>query len=342
MRRAGVDVTLVSPRRWNEGGAVVSLEEAEEWVVPARTLGRHPYLFVYNPLPIARLLLTQRFDVIDVHEEPGSLAALELRLLAWLRHRRTPMLMYSAQNLDKRYPWPFRWIERATLRRIGGLYPCNADAGRLLRSRGLKGNVRVIPLGVDVGAFRPEETPNRAGHFTIGYLGRLNEQKGVQVVIRCLPLLSADFTLSVVGDGPYRIELEALALELGVSDRVSFTGFASHGDVVSALRRFDVLAVPSLTRPNVLEQFGRVVVEGMASGIPVVVSSVGALPETGGEAVLVVDEDNPEALADAVQRVASDEALRRRLIEAGMVRALEFDWQEVARRHVDLYHEVLR
>ena len=92
LRHAGVEVTLVSPRRWNEGGADVELTDAEPWVVPARSFGRHPYVFVLDPRPIVRLLRRHRFDLIDVHEEPASLVALELRVLSWINHRRTPLL----------------------------------------------------------------------------------------------------------------------------------------------------------------------------------------------------------------------------------------------------------
>ena len=129
LRDVGCDVRLVSPRRWNEGGRDVELERGDDdFVVACRTWGRHPYGFVYNPLPIAREIRTRNFDVIDVHEEPASLAALELRIIARMFAPSTPLVFYGAQNIEKRYPFPFRWIERGSLRRAAGAHCCNAEA----------------------------------------------------------------------------------------------------------------------------------------------------------------------------------------------------------------------
>lgn len=345
MRRAGVDVELVSPLRWNEGGADVSLGDAEAWVVPCRTFGRHPYLFLYNPVPIARKLLTQRFDVIDVHEEPASLAAFELRLLSRLRHGRVPMLMYGAQNLEKRYPWPFRWIERHSFRRIAAVYPCNRAAGDIFRRRGFRGLVRVLPLGVSVDAVAPMPPAKfdaaYSGRVVIGYVGRLEEYKGVQVLLRALARLPERFCLDAVGDGGHRAELEALALSLGVADRVKFLGHRSQHDVNRMYADFDLLAVPSQTRPNWVEQFGRIVVEAMAAGVPMVVADSGSLPEVAAGVAVVVPESDDERWAAAIRDLSDDASERSRRSALGLRRAVDFDWAEIARRHVDLYREVL-
>ena len=88
----------------------------DEFVVPVRTLGRHPNLFVYDPVPLWRLLGSAPWDLIDMHEEPFGLAVAEVLALRWLRNRRVPFVLSSAQNIEKRYPPPFRWLERWSLR----------------------------------------------------------------------------------------------------------------------------------------------------------------------------------------------------------------------------------
>ena len=119
----GHRVDLVSAARWHEGGREVPLvARAGEQVVGARTLGSHPALFVYDPRPLWRAL-GRPVDVIDVHEEPFALATAEVLLLRWLRRQRAPYVLYTAQNIDKRYPVPFRWIERAALRERGASAP---------------------------------------------------------------------------------------------------------------------------------------------------------------------------------------------------------------------------
>lgn len=344
MRRLGVEVEVVSPRRWNEGGADVHLTDPEPWVIPTRTIGRHPYLFLYDPIPIVRALRSGRFDVLDVHEEPASLAALELRLLSRVRHARTPMVMYGAQNLDKRYPWIFRWIERNSFRRIAAVYPCNREAGAIFRRRGFRGLVRELPLGVPTADIAVADAPtvdSESPDVTIGYVGRLEEHKGVQVLLRALASLPDRFRLRVVGDGAHRGDLERLAGSLGLGDRVEFVGFLPDHLVNCAYAECDLVAVPSQTRPNWVEQFGRVAVEAMAAGVPLIVADSGALPDVADGVAVVVPEADHVAWAEAIERLGDDVAERVRRRDLGLLRASQFDWSGVAARHVALYREVV-
>lgn len=343
LRERGVDLTLVSPKRWNEGGAVVELRDAQPWVRPCRTFGKHPYLFVYNPVPIARLLLRERFDVLDVHEEPASLAALEIRLLAWIRHRRTPMLMYAAQNIAKRYPIPFRWIERASLRRVAAVYPCSEAAGEILVEKGFQGIVRQLDLGVETDEFARihRSTANsRSGRITIGYVGRLEERKGVHVALDALALLPDTFHLEIVGDGPFGEELHQQVERLQLGSRVTFRGHVRRENLPNIYAGFDVAVVPSQTRSNWVEQFGRVAVEIMAAGIPLLVSDSGSLAEVVGGAGIVVPEADIERWAAELERVGSDSSLRTAMGTAGVERSKRFSWTHVAEQQHALYEAV--
>ncbi len=152
--------------------------------MPVRTFGTHPNLFVFDPRPLWRLLGDDRWDLVDLHEEPFGLAVAEFLVLRWLRaRRRTPFLVCSAQNLDKRYPPPFRWIERWSLRSAAGAYTCNTEAGEILRRKGLHGELELLPLGVDAGRFRPAERRRPAGRLRVGFVGRLIPLKGVDVLL---------------------------------------------------------------------------------------------------------------------------------------------------------------
>ncbi|MGH9080539.1 MAG: glycosyltransferase, partial [Acidimicrobiales bacterium] len=105
LRRLGADLTLVAAARWEEGGSVVDLDAGgDRFVVPVRTLGRHPNLFLYDPRPLWRLLGAGRWDLVDLHEEPFGLAVAEVLLRRRLRAPRVPFVVSSAQNIDKRYP----------------------------------------------------------------------------------------------------------------------------------------------------------------------------------------------------------------------------------------------
>lgn len=342
MRDQGARVTLVTARRWNEGGTVVPFsDDGDDFTVPVRTWGRHPSVFVFDPRPVWRLLGQEDWDVLDIHEEPNSLATAELLVLRALRRLHTPFLLYSAQNIAKRYPPPFRWIEHWSLRRSAGAYVCNRAAGENLRVKGLHGTLRVLPLGVDPGNFAPTAGatgPERP--LRVGYVGRLTEQKGVDVLLRAVAS-HPDLRLEVIGAGPKESALTELTAQLGASDRVVFRGFARQEELPEIYRGFDVLAVPSLPQPGLLEQFCRVAVEAMASGVPVVASDIGALPEVVGDAGVLVPPGDPSALGAALQGLADEPGSWRRLRRAALARAPVFAWSVVARDHLALYADVV-
>ncbi|WP_386052409.1 glycosyltransferase [Terrabacter terrigena] len=340
LRRAGHHVDLVSAASWSEGGREVRLEPREgENAVGASTFGSHPALFLYDPRPLWRAL-GRPVDVIDIHEEPYALATAEVLLLRWLRRQRAPYLLYSAQNLDKRHPLPFRWLERATLRHASGVNVCNDTAGRIVERKGFPGRARTIALGTDLAAFSPSTQTACAGSShgvpVVGFAGRLEAAKGADVLLRAVALES-DLRCRVAGDGPERRRLERLASALGVPDRVEFVGALESDRLPDFYRSLDVLAVPSLTTPSWVEQFGRVAVEAMACGIPVVVSDSGALPEVVGDAALVVAEGDEAALAKAIGEVVRDADVARSLREAGLARAAATSWDVVATQHDALY-----
>lgn len=351
LRARGVDVRLLSARAWDEGGATVRLvPRPGEPVRGVRTLGSHPALFLYDPVLLWRAL-GQEWDVLDVHEEPFALATAEVLLLRRLRavvSRRPapPYLLYSAQNLDKRYPWPFRWFEARALRGAAAVSVCNDEAGRIVRAKGARGRVETVPLGVDPAVFAPSpDHPSddasdvtRPGRGTarlrVGYAGRLAHHKGVDVLLAAV----ADddrLDLVVAGDGPDRAALEEAARPLG--GRVRFVGALGGDDLVAFYRSLDALAVPSRETAGWVEQFGRVAVEAMACGVPVVASRTGALPDVVGGAGLLVAPEDPAALSAALARVRDEDGLADRLRVAGAERAAACSWAEVARRYEELY-----
>ena len=349
----GVDVTLLSARRWHAGGTPVALRARDgEQVSGVRTFGAHPALFVYDPRPIMRAL-RERWDIIDLHEEPFALATAEILLLRALsRSRRTPVVLYTAQNLRKRYPVPFRWLERWALGEASGISACNADAARIAEDKGFAGRARVIPLGIDERRFAPsdvsgtespatgdETTPNRdpAAPITVGFIGRLVPEKGVLVLLDAIAR-DPKLRLRIAGSGPLAPELVDLARARGIGDRVEVIGAVDPDHVVDFYRTLDVLAVPSLPTPSWTEQFGRVAVEAMACGVPVVSSDAGALPDVVGGAGIVAPAGDLTALTAALLDAGGARADALRV--SGLARAAECTWGAVARDYLDLYRSV--
>ena len=346
----GVDVSLLSARAWVEGGALVRLQpERGEQVTGVTTAGRHPALFLYDPRPLWRAL-GERWDVIDIHEEPFALATAEILVLRALRRRRPPIVLYTAQNLPKRYPVPFRWFERLALRSAAGVSACNDEAARITEAKGFAGRARVIPLGIDEERFRSHDTtttdaagPRFGGESTsssivVGFAGRLVPEKGLRVLLDATAR-DPHVHLRIAGAGPMEHELRELAANAGLAERIEFVGALAPDEVAAFYRSLDVLAVPSLPTPSWTEQFGRVAIEAMACGVPVVSSDAGALPAVVGGAGIVVPAGDAGALGDALVEAAGPgaEALRA----SGFERAATCSWDAVGRDYLELYGSVL-
>ncbi len=352
LRASGAAVALVSARRWNEGGRDVDLVAGEDgFVTAAATVGRHPYRFVYDPRPLWRALRARPLDVVDVHEEPASLAAAEVMVLARLAGVRAPVCLYAAQNLPKRFPVPFRWIERATLRRAAGVHTCNAQAGQILRDKGFAGRLVDLGLGVDVERFAPAGCgtvpavdggldPDGPGSLRVGYLGRLEPHKGVEVLVAAVAR-TPGVVLEIVGDGPSRAGLERQVAREGLGARVALAGYADPEDLPEIYRRYDVVVVPSLETPGWVEQFGRVAVEAMASGVAVVCSRSGALPEVVGQAAWLVEPGDVGELHGALAALRDDPDRRSALAAAGVRQAQRYRWAELAGRQEAFYRQVV-
>ncbi|MGN7248238.1 glycosyltransferase [Janibacter anophelis] len=339
-RGLGHEVTSVAAREWDEGGRPVALvPRPGEDVVGVRTWGRHPALFVYDPLPLWRLLGTD-WDVIDLHEEPFALATAEVLALRALRRQRAPFCLYSAQNLDKRYPPPFRWLERWALRHASAVSVCNDEAGRIVTRKGLTGRAVTIGLGIDTEHFSPgPPRPPPVDRVRVGYVGRLAAHKGVTVLLDAVgrePRLH----LAIAGAGPQVELLRERASDDDLRERVELVGSVDYADLPEFYRSLDVLAVPSLVTPGWLEQFGRVVVEAMACGTPVVASDSGALPDVTRGAGLLVLPGDAEELAGALLRAGTDATLSATMRTAGLARAREFSWEAIGGQYVQLYEQM--
>ncbi len=197
-------------------------------------------------------------------------------------------------------------------------------------------SLRVIYNGIDDPSPPPEPVPRVASGPIIGSVGRLNPQKGYEFLLRALQSIP-DATVVLVGDGEQGDDLERLADELGVADRVNFAGWQA--DPLPWLPSFDLFAMPSLW-----EGFPRAGVEAMLAELPVIASRVDGIPEgvVDGETGILVPPADPEALAAALKALIADPDRRRRMGELGRRRAIEnFSLEKSAREFESLYADLL-
>ncbi|MCZ7587111.1 MAG: glycosyltransferase [Deltaproteobacteria bacterium] len=178
-------------------------------------------------------------------------------------------------------------------------------------------NAACFPTGFSSSASWPASKRKKGAADLLQAVGRLASER-VGVV--------------VVGDGPEREALEQRARELGIGERVRFTGTVAHEDVAPYMRGFDAFVLPSRDVPGWREQFGKVLVEAMVCGTPVVGSDAGAIPDVVGDAGLIFPQGDVERLAAMLTELLENSALRQRLSEAGPRRAAERFTDEAAAR----------
>lgn len=345
-RYPDVDLEVVTPVRWRE--AEMEVEALPDDLFPVRTsrshLSKHIQLFAYDPRPIIKALREHKPDLIDMSHEPYSIAAAEILTLCKWFAPRAPIVMHTNQNILHNYPPPFNWLEQRAFRRVAAAYACSEGVCEVLRAKGFDKPAPVITYGVDTKAFQPPAAGRQrsAGPLTIGFVGRMLPGKGLNVLAAALAKLGAeDWRLLIVGEGSERAEFERQLTETGLRDRAEFTGAIDFARVPAYFHRMDVLVIPTETTKRIREQFGRVIVEAMASGVPVIGSTCGAIPEVIGDAGLIFNEGDADALAAALRRMLADEELRGRLSLAGQARVEQYSWQRVAEKTYELYRQVL-
>jgi len=341
----GVELTVVVPSFWREAGRTILLEREHtsgyELVVEPMAFNGHFHLHFYPGL--ARQFRRVRPDVCHIDEEPYNLATYQALRLAEGVGART--LFFTWQNLARRYPPPWSWIESYVLRRAGCAIAGNQEAVDVLSTKGYAGPIAVIPqFGVDPRIYRslPEVRATASDTYTIGYAGRLVEQKGVHLLLEAVSRLDGDWNLQVLGTGPTRSSLQALSEDLGISERVTFRAPIPANQMPRYLNDLDVLVLPSLARPNWKEQFGRVLVEAMACEVLVIGASSGEIPNVIGDAGLVFPEGDVSALARKLARVQRDANLRQELAMKGRQRVLEnFTQARIAAKTYRCYRDLL-
>jgi len=295
-----------------------------------------------------RRLMRERWDVVHVWEEPYVCAGAQIVRLA---PASACVIPATFQNIDKQYPPPFDYLERRSMRRAGGWIAFGRTVHETLRGRpGYAAKPsRIISPGVDPESFRPDEGRGARVRASlgwadnvpvIGFAGRFVEAKGVPVLVAALERLRAPWRALFVGGGPLEGELRAFAKSR--PGQVAIATGVKHEDVPGYLNAMDLLCVPSQTTEGWREQFGRVLIEAMASGLSIVASDSGEIPFVVGDAARIVPEDDLDGWVKAIGESLADEPWRVACGGRGIARAAErFALPVVARAHLAFFDELV-
>lgn len=345
----GIDLMVMVPDRWNEYGKYRTSQTPEAptysfreekirfpWSGPAQ------WYFHHYPT-LEKTLRTFKPDIIDLWEEPWGLVSVHA---CWLRNRVLPgakIVIETEANINRHHPFPFTNFRRYTLRNADFAVTRQTEGIGVLRAHGYRGPAKFIGNGVDPELFRPmdRDACKRAlglKGFVAGYVGRIIEAKGLMDAVEAVATCPRDVTLVFVGGGIFQPALEARIAELGLGERVRFLPPRPMKELPEAMNAMDVLLLPSRTTRTWKEQFGRVIIEAQACGVPVIGSDSGGIPEVVGEGGLIVPEQNPQALAAAITKLRDNPALVIELGERGRMQVKErYTWVRVAEQMRDVY-----
>lgn len=315
LSQAGVEVVCVSQHPFLETG----------WEPAVRKVllkYRGPAGYVLNARRVLAQFRAHGCDLLNAHYATGY------GLLATLSGVRPRVI--SVWGMDV-FDFPrisplHRWLVRTILGRaqlIGSTSHVMAKCVRQLLGEREMPEIVVTPFGVDPECFKPLPRA-RTDRVVVGTVKTLAPKYGIDVLVKAFgalqqqvpPAMWACLRLRLVGDGPQRGELQALAESLGLSDRTEFVGHVAHSDVPAELNGLDVYVAASRLDS---ESFGVAVIEASACELPVVVTRVGGLPEVVEDGVTgyVVNKEDSSALADAIARLLTSPERAAKFGKAG-------------------------
>ncbi|MEX2584319.1 MAG: glycosyltransferase family 4 protein [Gemmatimonadota bacterium] len=239
-------------------------------------------------------------------------------------------------------------VVRAIIRRSDAVTVISSHTAAEVQRLAPGARVRPIPFGAATGTAPDKRRVihDQAQPYRILFVGRLVERKGVQVLLRAMTGLNGGgaVRLTVAGDGPLRRELERLAAELDLEDRVEFTGRVTDGELRRLYDTSDLFVLPAVRdAKGDVEGLGVVLIEALLHGVPVVASDSGGIPDIvrDGETGLLVRPGDPGDLAAAIERAMANPDLTARLAAAGWDHVREhFSWERIVADLEALYLDV--
>ncbi len=345
--RGDWEVTCVAPKYFHGGNDLAPIRFERTPADDMKLLAINAYLtrkvHVFSWSAALPRLLRQDWDVVHAWEEPYVLAGWEI---ARLVKPNSKLVFFTAQSNSKRYPAPFSWFERDSMARAAGWVCCGHSIEDNLRNRpGYASPHRTIPLGVDLHVFKPDPTARRAarealkwnldGPPVVGFMGRFTAAKGVRLLMSALDEIREPFRVLFVGSGDMEAAVRQFCGRYGDRARMLHV---PHDAVPKYVNAMDLLCAPSQSTPQWREQFGRMLVEAAACGVPVIGSDSGEIPMVVGDTGLIIGEADEKGWAKGITDLLVSPARRVELGEAGLAQArTKYAWPVVAKRYLDFF-----
>jgi len=316
----------------------LGIRSSTRWILASRDLGFRSY----QP------------DIVHVENEIHSLSVLQAlasrRLYA--PTARMVVFVWANQPLSGTKGFILNAVSERVRSKIDFFIAGSQEARALLTASGVPPErSAVVPqVGIDADYFIPGSAAERQAaraelgfrhdDFVVGFVGRFVESKGVLDLLEAFKLLKNEGTENIrllfVGEGPLKSQLLARRPDAVVGVAEASAGLRRY------YRAMDLLVLPSRTTPTWKEQFGRVLVEAMATGVPVIGSDSGAVPEVVGDAGMLFEEGNVRDLSNKVKLLQGDTRLAQDLAQRGRERAVaRYSGVAVAGATLEIYRRVL-
>ncbi len=233
-----------------------------------------------------------------------------------------------------------KWSSKTILRRASLVIALSEDMKKKMNKIYSRDDIIVLPNGIELERFGNISLKwNQRNKKTILFVGTLRPVKGVRYMIEAMKIIkekSPGTRLNIIGDGPDREKLETLVHKLNLQDCICFRGRISNTEIPRHMTQSDLFVLPSLS-----ESFGIVNIEAMASGLPIVTTNVGGLPEIVKNGVngFLVEPKNPEALAEKILLVLNDKDLWEKISVQNIETASEYSWNKVVHKLEKAYNE---
>lgn len=363
---AEIEITVVVPRRWRPGGVQNKIIETQAYqegsfrIVPISNFSENNQGLLTFGTEIIPLLRQFKPQIIQVEQGAKSLGYAQLITLNNLLRLKAKNCFFTWWNLPYNLKFPVSLLENYNLKNTHGLIAGNQDGAEILRQHGYQGLIKVMPqLGVNERRFCPQPQPElrsklniKPDEFVVGFVGRFVEEKGLITLAKALSgLLNMPWKWLLLGRGYLQPTLMELAEKWGIKERLIWVESVTHDEVPIYINLMNTLVLPSennnqfktLTSVGWKEQFGHVLIEAMASKVPVVGSNSGEIPYVIEEAGLIFPEGDVEALKKCLVSLMQQPKLANKLANLGYERAMsQYTNQALARQQFDFYQKVLK
>ncbi len=318
-------------------------------------------LYCYDSKQLFKLMKALKPNLIHVEQGDNALSYLQCIFFSKLLKLKSKNIFFTWVNWRQKFSLKYKifwtWIEKFNLKNSSGAFVGNVDAAQILRDKGFDNKICVLPqLGVDMTIFQPagkldfvkkQDTGiNPESIKTIGFIGRLVEEKGIFTLLDAFANLRKNYLnwrLVYLGNGPCDDELSKQICAKNLATQVFIQKTVPHDQVAAFIRDLDIMVLPSFDIDGWREQFGHVLIEAMACKVPIIGSDAGEIPKIISDVGLVFKQKNVQSLQHVLNSLISDESLRIELGNKGYDKAIEqYSHQAIADKTYEFWIDIMK